>query len=75
MSKKKKGNWKKKTSIWTKLAGKSLNKSGKYALKTRNKASDWIVRNINPDIYNTDADFDIDPWNPYGTSRKKKKRR
>jgi hypothetical protein len=55
-----------------KQASKSLRKSGRYAMKTRNKASDWIVKNINPDIYSNDADYDFDPWNPYGSKKKRR---
>jgi hypothetical protein len=61
----------------TKASRKKLSKMMKKGIKTagnsRQKASDWIVNNINPGVY--DLGIDIDPWNLYGTSSKKKSKK
>jgi len=39
------------------------------------KAGGWVERNINPDVYDISTGFDVDPWNPFGSKRKKSKKR
>ena len=61
---------------WKKIK-KSTKKYGKKLGKTRLAVSDWIENNINPDIYSGgfgDMDIDIDPWNPYGHEKRRKKK-
>jgi len=55
---------------------KKLKKQIKNIKKARLRASDWIVANINPDVYSLDfGDIDFGFDSIYGKSNKKKKKK